>query len=475
MARLGSSLGAPINAPKLASVVAMHIEDDVMARGWPVGTVLGSETELLERYGVSRAVLREAVRIIEHSGAARMRRGPGGGLVVSEPNRGAVVAAIGVWLSYVGITITQMFEVRRPLMMAAAGLAAERRDPAAGAELLARLDQLEAVGGIGPLQLSELERAIVACARNPAVELFTAALADIGIGQLGNGKARLDPPLTPEVALRHLGTYRPTVDAIAAGDVEGAKANMALTIDAVSRRLRDAKPRQQRLRLDDASTGKLAERVAAVLRDDIEQAGWPIGEVLGSETELIERYGVSRAVLREATRILEHHGAVRTKRGPNGGLLVTEPDVAAVVRSAQMVLEHDRIDVRQLFEARSIIEVAATRMAAERRTDAAAAELRAAVEAEGGSGDAGQRFMPVHRQIATASGNQLYVLFVDVMGELVPSHVGPDHRTPAGMAELSGVVHHAHARIAEAVIAGDADLAERRMTRHLQASVGVLQ
>src|SRR5687768_15782586 len=113
-----ASLGA-VNAPKLASVVARHIEDDVVARGWPVGTVLGSETELLERYGVSRAVLREAVRIVEHSGAARMRRGPGGGLVVSEPNRGAVVAAIGVWLSYIGVSMTEMFEVRRPLMMAA--------------------------------------------------------------------------------------------------------------------------------------------------------------------------------------------------------------------------------------------------------------------------------------------------------------------------------------------------------------------
>src|SRR5205823_13642264 len=108
------SVGA-IRAPKLASVVARRIEDEIVASGWPVGEVLGSETELLDRFGVSRAVLREAVRIIEHSGAARMRRGPGGGLIVTEPNRDAVVAAISIWFSYVGITAAEIIEAWAPL------------------------------------------------------------------------------------------------------------------------------------------------------------------------------------------------------------------------------------------------------------------------------------------------------------------------------------------------------------------------
>ena len=117
------SAGA-IRAPKLASVVAARLEDEIVARGWPVGEVMGSETELLDRFGVSRAVLREAVRIVEHTGAARMRRGPGGGLVVTEPNRGAVVDGMGVWFSYTGATIEELIEARRPLLLAACRLAA---------------------------------------------------------------------------------------------------------------------------------------------------------------------------------------------------------------------------------------------------------------------------------------------------------------------------------------------------------------
>lgn len=46
-----------------------------------MGQSLGPEAELLDRYQVSRAVFREAVRILEHQQIARTRRGPGGGLV----------------------------------------------------------------------------------------------------------------------------------------------------------------------------------------------------------------------------------------------------------------------------------------------------------------------------------------------------------------------------------------------------------
>src|SRR5207247_6708193 len=70
-------------------------------------------------------------RIVEHSGAARMRRGPGGGLMVTEPNRDAVVAAISIWLSYVGVTAAEIIEAWAPLAVQAAGLSAERRPPEA--------------------------------------------------------------------------------------------------------------------------------------------------------------------------------------------------------------------------------------------------------------------------------------------------------------------------------------------------------
>src|SRR6202035_2593152 len=119
--------GADVHA-KRAAKVADLIVDDVMALGWPVGEVLGSETDLLERYEVSRAVFREAVRLVEHEQVARTRRGPGGGLVITEPTVAAVIDAVVFYLYRVEATLDELFEARIVLEEIMAGLAPGRVD-----------------------------------------------------------------------------------------------------------------------------------------------------------------------------------------------------------------------------------------------------------------------------------------------------------------------------------------------------------
>ena len=80
------------------------MEEEIIASGWPVGKVLGSEAGLIERYGVSRAVFREAMRIVDHHGVAEMRRGPGGGLVVVAPKADAAVRTLSLNLEYLDLT-----------------------------------------------------------------------------------------------------------------------------------------------------------------------------------------------------------------------------------------------------------------------------------------------------------------------------------------------------------------------------------
>ena len=213
------SAGA-IRAPKLASVVAARLEDEIVARGWPVGEVMGSETELLDRFGVSRAVLREAVRIVEHTGAARMRRGPGGGLVVTEPNRGAVVDGMGVWFSYTGATIEELIEARRPLLLAACRLAAARADEERLGVLFARIDEAEAAGTATSDNVTAIEGAIAALAQNPALALFVDSLADVGANRMLIGRARLEPTLTDAEGAIYIAGYRRLAEAIAEGDAD---------------------------------------------------------------------------------------------------------------------------------------------------------------------------------------------------------------------------------------------------------------
>src|SRR5262245_41303067 len=78
---------------------------------------------------------------------------------------------------------------------------------------------------------------------------------------------------------------------------------------------------------------KVASRVADLIIRDIGKNGWQIGSVIGSESELLDRYDVSRAVFRESVRLLEHLGVATTRRGPGGGLVVTKPSTSAVVQA----------------------------------------------------------------------------------------------------------------------------------------------
>ena len=84
----------------LAAAVVAAIEEEIVRRGWPVGTVIATEAELLERFDVSSPVLRQAVGILESNQVARMRRGPGGGLVVTAPNETSVGNSVALYLEY---------------------------------------------------------------------------------------------------------------------------------------------------------------------------------------------------------------------------------------------------------------------------------------------------------------------------------------------------------------------------------------
>ena len=481
MPRIKDTVVAPIPinaiaAPKLATVVARQIENDVVALGWPVGEVLGSEAELLDRFGVSRAVLREAVRIVEHTGAARMRRGPGGGLVVSAPNRDGITTSMSIWFSYVGVTISEMFDARLPLMIEAMRSAAERRPMEAIEALRLRMKEMAEHGDLGVDSFLELDRGFTALSDNPALMLFADAMSGLFGSRLRGTRARLEPALTDGDARRHLLGYERLADSLVNGDVDGATRRIQRLLGSVRERLKDspARPRRAPVRID-AGSAKLAEQVAIALREDIERAGWPIDTVLGSEPELIGRYGVSRAILREAVRILEHDGAVRTKRGPGGGLVVAAPDSAPIVRAAGMALEHDKVTPRQLVDARSALEVAAVRMTAAAITPSESALLRTAVETERQGGDSAIHLYDVHHRIADATGCRPLALFVRVLSELVRRHIEPEATHGAALPKIAAQTHQAHQRIVEAIAAGDEDLAERRMRRHLSAGLEVMQ
>jgi DNA-binding FadR family transcriptional regulator len=96
-------------------------------------------------------------------------------------------------------------------------------------------------------------------------------------------------------------------------------------------------------------TVKKAEIVADQIAQTIVGQRWEPGDLFGSEVELIARYGVSRAVFREAVRLLEHHGLAEMRRGLHGGLFVRQPDPKPVARAMAVYLDRSYGQFGRLF------------------------------------------------------------------------------------------------------------------------------
>ena len=451
---------------------------DIAQLGWPEGRVVGSEPQLVERYGVSRAVFREAVRLVEHKHVARMRRGPGGGLVVSPPSVDSVTDAVAVYLFYVGAEIDEVFEARIALEGTAAELAPARLEESHIAALRSVV-QREADGTI--VDHRELHILVAAITGNPALELFVDLLNRVTLLYL--------PPsvrVTSKTLAESAAAHAAIVDAIVAGDESQARRRMRRHLEAEAEYLRSRRPSQRRL-ADFAEvvgrSDKRAELTARRILNEVTAAGWPVGRLLGSEAELIDRYGVSRAVLREAVRVLEHHQVVRMRRGPGGGLFVAEPGASAVTEAVALQVDRNGIQPNELFEVRGAVEMAvldrataslarsgggaraAVAAAAAARLETALATERMATRAE---------FPTVghdlHDVLAEVAGNRVLELLTMVLTRLTRLHAAVPAEAPDPLPTRETVTD-VHQRIVDAIVAGDVDLARHRMRRHLDALV----
>ena len=211
---------------------------------------------------------------------------------------------------------------------------------------------------------------------------------------------------------------------------------------------------------------KKAEIVADQIAQTIVGQRWEPGELFGSEVELIARYGVSRAVFREAVRLLEHHGLAEMRRGLHGGLFIRQPDPKPVAKAMAVYLDFEKVEPRQLEDARFAIEVVCVERAAARISEDDVTEVRAFLAAEAAriaSGRA-QSLHDFHVLVARLTANPALHLFVQTLTDLTQRQQPvPDH-SRRSLEEI----HAAHIRIAEAIIARDGALARRRMMTHLE-------
>jgi DNA-binding FadR family transcriptional regulator len=215
---------------RLAVRIAADLERYIIELGWPVGRILYSEAELIAKYGASRSIIREAVRLLEQHTTARMRRGPGGGLVVCAPEADSVTNIVSVYLEYQKVVPNQLFEARVALELSAVELAAARLTESG----IARLKQcLEDERNLPVESLWQHTRdihvVIAEMAESPAFPLFITVLAKLV-------DARSTEVREDEANAIYYAHSR-IVEAIIAGDAALARHRMRRHLEAVNTEL----------------------------------------------------------------------------------------------------------------------------------------------------------------------------------------------------------------------------------------------
>lgn len=215
---------------------------------------------------------------------------------------------------------------------------------------------------------------------------------------------------------------------------------------------------------------KAYEQVADQLRELIVSGSLAPGERLPVESALARDFGVSRATIREALRVLAAQGLVRTSKGATGGSFVTLPTVdhisSFVEANVGLLTETRHVTLEELLEARELVEVPAARLAAVRRSDADLERLRSTVpsdELELGSVEEFTYNAEFHSCVLEASRNTLLTVSAQPIFTVLQTHLARS----ALPRSFHVSIHAHHLRILEAVEAGDADGAAAEMRDHL--------
>jgi GntR family transcriptional regulator, transcriptional repressor for pyruvate dehydrogenase complex len=213
------------------------------------------------------------------------------------------------------------------------------------------------------------------------------------------------------------------------------------------------------------SRNTLVEQVANELRRLISSGEIQPGGFLPSRKELAARFGVGVSTVHEAIQALAAVGLVESHAGK--GTWMRQDALETLIHPAAVETRFGVLQARQVWEARSVIEVALTQMAAERATAgdvdriwATLAQMEASLEDDDAFVDADVAF---HLAVAQAGHNELLEQFYHLSRKLLATTIGELVRLP-GVKEEAVAIQRS---IAQAIADRDGDRARQAAVEHM--------
>lgn len=223
--------------------------------------------------------------------------------------------------------------------------------------------------------------------------------------------------------------------------------------------MKSTPPRLERRRLSDQIIEELVDRIAS--------GELKAGDKLPSEPQLMERFGVGRSSIREAVGALEILGLLSVR--PGQGTRITEAsEIPRCAGLSLITLRHEKI--RELVEARTELEEAIARFAAERATCDDIAVIKkqhkALLQAKANNHKLIQADLEFHEAIAAACHNDIFIRFFSELHQPMRRWMEQKAKYDWGFSH----VEDEHQAIIDAITAHDAQAAQKAMRMHIKTA-----
>ncbi|UBU17530.1 FadR/GntR family transcriptional regulator [Nonomuraea gerenzanensis] len=219
-------------------------------------------------------------------------------------------------------------------------------------------------------------------------------------------------------------------------------------------------------RFEPVRTVRAYERIVEQIEEAVESGALAPGGRLPSERELMVQFSVSRSTVREALRVLQARGLVRSRPGDPNGAEVLPFSPAALHKSMTTLARVAELSLGELVQFRMVLDGSAVLLAARLRTEEQLAEMGEAVAAmrvaAGGDENAfGAADVAFHDAVARAGGNKLIQICTEVVRSIVLKLISERIAAAPDRAQLMRRSIRHHEEVIAAIRAGDGPLAAR--------------
>lgn len=213
-------------------------------------------------------------------------------------------------------------------------------------------------------------------------------------------------------------------------------------------------------------TEKVSDRIIDQIRDAVLSGRLKPGDRLASEKDLIVQFGVSKATMREALRVLEAMGLVEIRKGLGGGAFITEVGMKTTVHSIINFLHFKSVSIREITMLRFMLEPAVAYMAANAMEPEDLAKLRSMIEGDAARAETElAREISFHRYLVRMSRNPILILIMDFIDSILT-----EVKSQLNLGEdFYGKVRNMHRRILACLEQHDAAGARREIIQDLLA------